>query len=309
MSKSNISFVTVSDDRFGRKDGRYSATQDLILGTLRGNSHFEFDNFFFWKFQDLITTDFYSANKNFLDNPDPDMNGRCYKPFTILESLKSINEGDFLIYNDVSPEHWNNLSFDSSIFDLSVIKDLCSSNGGILSTENVWVVDNEFAPHTHENFTTESCMDRMGMQKYRHSIQHASGMIVLQKSKRTVDFVSEWLKWNLIDECASLCSIEEPKRYFYSDDLKNVGKIGHRHDQSISGLLLNDLNGKIVKNPGGFNFLNFCRKDVDYKFIETNQGPSEYIYRNVFEGENWIYKKIERNPVDSGASSDPTKLR
>jgi hypothetical protein len=163
----NISFVTVSDDRFGRKEGKYSATQDFILDTLR-NSPMIFSNFFFWKFNDILSTDFYKENKKMLDNPDPSMNGRCYKPFTILEALKSIEDGDFLIYNDVSPEHWRNLSFDTSIFSLDVIKNLCSSNGGILTTESIWIVDNEVAPHTHENFTTEACMNRMGMQKYRY---------------------------------------------------------------------------------------------------------------------------------------------
>jgi hypothetical protein len=238
------------------------------------------------------------------------MNGRCYKPFTILEALKSIEDGDFLIYNDVSPEHWRNLSFDTSIFSLDVIKNLCSSNGGILTTESIWIVDNEVAPHTHENFTTEACMNRMGMQKYRHSIQHASGMIVLQKSKKTVDFVSEWLKWNLIDECASLCSLDEPVKDFYGVDVGSCGKVGHRHDQSISGLLLNDLNGKIVRNPGGFNFLDFCRKDFNYEFIETNQGPSEYIYWNTFDGSNWVYLKSPRNKeTQERISTDPTNLR
>jgi hypothetical protein len=310
MSTSNISFVTVSDDRYGRKDGKYSSTQDFILETLRSNSHMGFSNFFFWKFNDILSTDFYKENKKMLDNHDPAMNGRCYKPFTILEALKSIGDGDFLIYNDVSPEHWTNLSFDSSVFSLDVIKELCNSNGGILSTESVWMVNNEVAPHTHENFTTESCMNRMDMQKYRHSIQHASGMIVFQKSKKTLDFVSEWLKWNLIDECASLSSLDEPIRDFYGVDVGNCGKVGHRHDQSISGLLINDLNGKIVKNPGGFNFLNFCRRNFGYDFIETNQGPSDYIYWNTFDGSNWVYLKSPRNPENIvRVTSDPTNLR
>ncbi|HEY5392151.1 MAG TPA: hypothetical protein VIJ57_08565, partial [Hanamia sp.] len=49
---------------------------------------------------------FYQANKVMLDNPDAAINGRLYKPFVILRSLKKINEGDYLIYNDVSPEMW-----------------------------------------------------------------------------------------------------------------------------------------------------------------------------------------------------------
>lgn len=306
MSLNSISFVTVSDDRFGRKDGKYSQTQDQAFNIIEGLG---FSNLFFWKWADIISNDFYTKNKRILDETNPDMNGRCYKPFAILESLKSINDGDFLIYNDVSPEHWINFSFDSSVHSLETIKELCSSNDGILTTETVWFVNNELAPHTHENFTTERCMDRMGMQKYRHSIQHASGFMVLQKNKKSVEFVSEWLKWNLIDECASLKSIDGNDTY-YSDDVKTHGKIGHRHDQSISGLLVNDGNLKILKNPGGFNFYNFCRKDYNYQFIETNVGPSQYIYRNTFINNEWKYSKTPRNPdLVERSILDPTNLR
>jgi len=306
MSSGGISFVTVSDDRFGRKDGKYSQTQDQVLDTIKCLG---FSNIFSWKWGNIVSNDFYTKNKKILDETNPDMNGRCYKPFVILESLRSINDGDFLIYNDVSPEHWKNFSFDPAVHSLETAKHLCSSNGGILTTETVWIVDNELAPHTHENFTTERCMVRMGMQKYRHSIQHASGIIILQKNQKSIEFVSEWLKWNLIDECASLGSLDGKDSY-YSDEVKAHGKIGHRHDQSISGLLVNDGNIKILKNPGGFNFYNFCRNDYNYEFIETNLGPSQYIYKNTFINNEWKYLKTPRNPdLVERSQLDPTNLR
>lgn len=294
---SSISFVSVADDRYGRKEGKYSATQDLVKDLLIG---LEFSNIFSWKWSDVMSTDFYIKNKKMLDLEDPAMNGRCYKPFVILESLNSIGEGDFLIYNDVSPEHWRSFNFDRNIFDLDVIKGLCDSNGGILSTESIWIVDNEVAPHTHENFTTEICMETMGMQSYRHSIQHASGMMVFRKTKNVIEFVREWLKWNLIPECASLRSLDDTVNYYLGD------KAGHRHDQSISGLLLNSMNGKLIKNVGGFNFSVYCRKGMNYQFIETNVGPSDFVYTNSSSG----YVRNPRNPNQSlkSTSSYPLNL-
>ena len=60
MSLNSISFVTVSDDRFGRKDGKYSQTQDQAFNIIEGLG---FSNLFFWKWADIISNDFYTKNK------------------------------------------------------------------------------------------------------------------------------------------------------------------------------------------------------------------------------------------------------
>ena len=201
-------FVTVSDDRSGRKNGRYSETQDRVLNIFKNNSGFGITEFMFWKWDEILKTDFYKKNSKILDQFDPAMNGRCYKPFAMLEGLRSIEDGDFLIYNDVSPEWWDGVdSIDTGIYSLDVIKELCSKNGGILTADVTWICNSEFGDHTHENFTTERCMEKMGMTDFKHCLQHASGMVVLQKSEKTLAFLEEWLKWNLDPECASLGNV------------------------------------------------------------------------------------------------------
>lgn len=290
--------ATVSDDRYGRKGGKYSQTQDFILNLFLKNLQFGIQNFCFWKWEDLITTDFYKFNKKLLDNPDPAINGRCYKPFVIYEALKNADYGDFVIYNDVSPEWWENKwNLNYSIYDLNIIKNLCIQNGGILTSAALWVCNNEWiADHTHENFTLEQCMKKMGLEKYRYSLQHASGMVVLQKNKKSVEFVEEWLHWNCIEECAGLGS--------WDYEVKEYGKIGHRHDQSISGLLINKMNNKLIdarfdpinhpRNSGDYCFLSFCMNNRNYVFVESNQEAGEYKYRNVFNGKNWEYVRSLR---------------
>ena len=145
----------------------------------------------------------------------------------------------------------------------------------------------------------------MGMQDYKYSLQHASGMIVLQKSKKSMDFVDEWLYWNLIDECASLGSIENAPvlpedgiSEYWHEEVARYGKIGHRHDQSISGLLLNKMGNKLVNNLQNYNFLSFCKVDFPYTFTESNIPKSEYVYRNVFDGEKWEYLRFEREKYE-----------
>ena len=104
MRIEKVVFVTVSDDRSGRKGGKYSETQDKVLNLFKNNPTFGITDFHFWKWEDIKDSGFYWENKKMLDHIDPAMNGRCYKPFAISEAMESVDDGDFVIYNDISPE-------------------------------------------------------------------------------------------------------------------------------------------------------------------------------------------------------------
>jgi hypothetical protein len=278
-------FVTVSDDRSGRKGGKYSQTQNEALQLFQSHPEFGLTEFAFWKWQDILSTEFYRNNKMMLNHIEPDMNGRCYKPFVVSEGLKSLAEGDFLIYNDVSPELWTyRPSINVSRLSLNVIRELCVSSGCILSaTASLY---GKVEDHTHENLTMERCINRMGMQSYKYSLQHAGGFLVLQKNQKTSKFVQEWLYYNLIDECASLgpvTGLSHEHKYWAEEQTLGYGKFGHRHDQSISGLLVNALGNKLIKNTHGYCFLNFCNKGTDYEFIDSNQ--PKLPYKLIGDGE------------------------
>lgn len=281
-----IILCTVSDDRSDRKDGKYLETQQKIVEFFKNNTEFGVTDFYSLTFEMLVKTQFYLDNKTLLDSIDPAVNGRAYKPYAISEALKLINDGDFLIYNDCSPELWEHFfklsKIDSATYNLNVIKNLCAKNGGILTAHVKWnhrthVKNGEAGYHTHENFTTDRCIDMMKMQEYKYSLQHASGMIVLQKCEKCIKFVNEWLYWNLISDCCA----------WYHED-GETGKIGHRHDQSISGLLINQMNNRLVESldfyqrvPGNhpYNFLNFCVNGFDYQFHNSNQPKGNIIHK------------------------------
>lgn len=295
---SNFLFVTVSDDRAGRKGGRYSDSQDRVHEIFKAAPEFGLDRFAFWKWSDITGMPFYKNNRRMLDHPDPDMNGRCYKPFVILAGLRVLADGEFLVYNDISHELWGGIDgIDPKVYDLNILRMLCLSNGGILSACAQYA--GTIGDHSHENFTLERCINKMGLAAHRYDLQHASGMMVFHKSRRTMDFVEEWLHWNLDDECASLGPVREEdlasivptetvaalngyvvlrKAYDYwnAEVEAGLGKIGHRHDQSISGLLINKLHGKLVVETENYNLLNFCRRDRRYDFIDSNQAPQPF---------------------------------
>jgi len=257
------------DDRQGRKGGIYEQTAKEATAIVNGIfPEIEVHN---WSVEGLLLT----TPHPLLIPIDAGINGRCYKPMAILESLNGLNDGDFLIYNDCSPEIWDSPIpiEDFSKFSLSVIHNLTTQNNDILTSFVKWdcqnIPANGLGLHIHKYFTLNRCMDKMGLRQYENSYQHASGMMCIRKTPETVKFVEEWLHWNLDPECASLgvdgCEFWDEEKDF---------KVGHRHDQSISGLLLNARNARLVDvlhndmNP--HNFLQFCRVGQEYNFIDSN---------------------------------------
>jgi hypothetical protein len=166
---------------------------------------------------------------------------------------------------------------------------VCVKNNGILTPFVSMLMGNPVENyHRHEFFTLDRCMKKMGLEKYKYSLQHASGMIVLQKTEKSINFVEEWLKFNLIDETASLGYITDEKdkinRNFWDEEY--IHKSGHRHDQSISGLLINKMDNDLIIAPNNFypryNFLSYCLLNCNYEFINSNQPKTINIIKTVF---------------------------
>lgn len=278
--------ITVADDRFGRKDGLYGITQDKITNIFESNPEFGI-KVLPYKWQDIEKSQFYKDNKVLLDNTDAARNGRAYKPYCILRGLNTIKEGEFLIYNDSSPEIWKKLPNDYKIppiYNLKIIQDLCESNNDILTCFIRWsnesLKEGDLGKATHKNYTLNICMDRMRLRFYEDSYQCASGMIVIRKTKKTVDLIQEWLYYNCIDECCALgkADVEGDASFWAAESHAEFGKEGYkmgcRHDQSIFGLLLSRTNQKFIEiihnDLNAHNFLQFCRTDTQYNFIESN---------------------------------------
>lgn len=284
--------VTIADDRAGRKGGKYTETQNNIRRFFEGNKFFGIDRFLMWTTSDIISHPDYEKYKDMLDVMDPAINPRMYKPMLLKAGLDMIEHGEFLVYNDTSPEMWINIGsrIDPNKYDLKVLEDMCVSNGGILTSHGRWDHDGTTAihvgpgcagHHTHENFTSDECMEIMGLTKYKHSLQHTSGFIVLKKCTKAIKFVDDWLRYNGIRGCAM------------SLDYAKDGKIGHRHDQSVSGLLINQMNNKLVEKLNGDeqhmplnpnNLLNYCQIGTKFRFIYSNTQLSDKKFRRPPDG-------------------------
>ena len=109
MSKTYL--VTTSDDRSGRKGGVYGIMQNklkVFVKKYKEKLRIDEIRFFNWDYM-YNDKQFYDEYKNLLEWVNPDINGLLYKPYYVLKTLEEANEGDYVIYNDVSPEMWKNV--------------------------------------------------------------------------------------------------------------------------------------------------------------------------------------------------------
>jgi hypothetical protein len=322
-----MKLVTVSDDRYRRKEGLYGFTQNKITAFFEKNKMFGIECYP-WTWADILKTEFYQQNKTLLDHPNPDKNGRAYKAYVIYRELQTISEGDFLIYNDCSPELWDLDKMqlaDLQLFDLNVITSLCARNRDILTSFIRWsdksfINEDDLGKATHANFTTNRCMDKMGLRFYEDAYMHAGGMWCIKKTPATMALIQTWMRWNCIDECCTLGWASDPDDYsFWIEEYKY--KMGIRSDQSISGLLLAEVNQKFIVPPvvpgwPSANFLNFCRTGFNYKFLESN--PKIVVGNRVMDKtgrelrvwriENGIYSIGERARTSYTTTRENLKL-
>ncbi len=282
--------VTVSDDRMGRKNGLYAKTQDKIEWMLaeEPNKNLGIDRQHHFNFEDFLNLNhfgFYQNNKAMLGNIDAARNGRLYKPYFISYVLSTLNEGDYLIYNDCSPEIWDMPNYAlTPNYDVEVIKQLTNKANGFLVAFVKWdtkhIPKGEYGRHTHNYFTMDLTLKEMYAESYKDSFLCASGMICIKKTDETINIVHEWLEYSKNPKCSCLGdpTIPNDTSYWSAESTGQFDtegfKLGHRHDQSILSVLLNKKDAYYVDiqytemNP--YNFLNFCRKDLEYTFINSN---------------------------------------
>lgn len=168
---------------------------------------FGIDKTISWTEEKLKKTDFYKKNKNILKQP----RGAGYwmwKPYIILEAFKKMNSGDILFYVDSGVE---------IIDKVKPLCDLCEKQKGILLFNAI---------NKNKFWTKKDCfvyMDCDYKEYFEHS-QFMGGYQIYQKSRKSIKFLNEYLKFVqydfLVDDSTS--------------EAKNIkGFKEHRHDQSV----------------------------------------------------------------------------
>lgn len=192
-----LTLLTYSDDK-------YSAYQKNISAQAR---MYGFNTVSRTREQ-LQALNFFQDNKKIFNQP----RGSGYwlwKPFLILDTIGSMNEGDILLYMDCGDRMDNN----PYTFLQTVMKDR-----DILLT---------LGGHPQKNYTKYDCFYLMkcNEEKYYNQIQMEAGMVVCKKTAFTLKVISEWLSYCMDERILT----DMPNQF--GENL--TGFIDHRHDQSV----------------------------------------------------------------------------
>lgn len=167
-----------------------------------------------YSFEDLKSTTFYQQNQKILDQPKG-IGYWAWKPYIILETMKSLDEGDIVIYSDCGIE---------IIEPLAPLIEICKKDEPVLLFAN--------GNLRNKYWTKRDCFVVMNCdsEKYWNGLQTDAAFCLFKKSEVAKDFLTDWLKYccdeRAVGDLANTCG----KKNFW-------GFQSHRWDQSILSLL------------------------------------------------------------------------
>lgn len=135
-----------------------------------------------------------------------------WKPYIIYNNLKNLAENDWLIYIDSA---------------MICVRDL---------TRLIPRIDQDitafYLPFLEKDYTSSSVLESCGDIE-KNGLQISASLIILRKSKQSLEFCSKWLEW-----CADYTSLSGGISKEYIEE----SKCFHRHDQSLFSILFKRYN-------------------------------------------------------------------
>lgn len=194
--------------------------------------------------ENLESTDFYQNNKSILDE-STGAGWWIWKPYFILDVLKSSNEGDFIIYCDCGDMFSPGLK---SYVENTVTED----------DQCLLLVGN----NRNGKYTKRDCFIKMNCDEedYHNSNQLEVGFMVWRVCEESIKIVSEWLEF---------CKDSQ----IINNDVSTLGEelsgfVSHRNDQSVlTNIAIRD--GLTV---GGQDYRNYVECDYDYWYERGGRG-------------------------------------
>jgi hypothetical protein len=197
----------------------------------------------------LETTEFYSENKDLLDEPTG--NGWwAWKPYVILQAMESAKNGDFIVYSDCGDMFSPGLK--------SYVKNTVNDEDACL----LLIGNNKNGQYTKRDcFVLMECDE----EDYWNSQQLEVGFMVWKVCDQSQQVISEWLKYCLNSQIID----NDPSTL--GEDLD--GFVAHRNDQSI----LTNLAIKEGLTVAGPEYRNFIECDYDYWYERGSKGYGREI--------------------------------
>lgn len=191
-----------------------------------------------------IDSSFYDQHKNFINNNPKGYGYWIWKPYLIAKTLDTMSNGDVLLYGDAA----SNMKGSSQQCTELVTKVLKAAKGlKIIASKQGWNI----------RWIKSDLYFALGWQSlvYAFRPMAEAGRLIIQKDKRTVPFIKQWLHYatndyHNIDDTPS----KYPNLPFF---------VAHRADQSIFSLLFNKHGGTLA------NFDDTWRKSESHYKVYT----------------------------------------
>ena len=178
---------------------------------------------------DLRSTSFFNENRGILDQP-VGIGYWLWKPYIILETLKSVNEGDIVVYADSGLE---------IIAPLDPLYGICRNDSPVLLFGNSNFTNDAWTKR--DNFILMDC----DSPAYWYASQVDAAFSLFRRSEASLSFVSEWLNY-----------CRDPRNLTDMDN--TLGKrnlpayIQHRWDQSVLSLMAAKRGVPLYRMPSQF---------------------------------------------------------
>jgi len=193
-------------------DQKYYKSMQLLSSTALSKGRV--DEVISYKKEELQNTEFWSKNQYILSRP----RGAGYwiwKPYIILHTLESLEDGDIVMYSDAAVEIIDDLS---PLFSLAEDKDR--------------VVFEIAGGHNNRTWTKRDCFVLLNCdeEKYWNDLQLTATFSLWKKTDGNIAFLKEYLRYlrdpRIVTDDPNMCG--KPNFLEFKD---------HRHDQSVLSIL------------------------------------------------------------------------
>tara|TARA_B110000495_G_C23014833_1_gene600813 strand:- start:617 stop:1324 length:708 start_codon:yes stop_codon:yes gene_type:complete len=184
----------------------------------------DIDEHILWNMDKIKKTKFYEKNKKLLDIKLG--NGYwSWKPFIILEKLKHIKNDDVLIY------------MDSSRYETDGFKNSCLGVINFMNKNKINILPGFETNYKNYQMIKRVCLDYFNLNNdmFKNTNNVFTSPMFLKNTDFTLKFISEWLKYCLIEENVSYC------------DLSDIGGKVHIYDQAVLNCLISKYQIKSFK--------------------------------------------------------------
>jgi len=197
------------------------------------------DLFIKYKYDDVKDSKFFQENKHIISrcgNKICEAQYWIWKPFIILEAMKSCDDGDIVLYIDAGM---------IVVDDLDPLFEIAKNNK---DNRILFSASKIYGRHLNLEYTKRDCFILMGCDEpqYWNTRMLNASMSVWMKTQTNISFLSEWREYvsdsRIVTDDPNTCG--QPNFQDFRE---------HRFDQSVLSLLSVKYNSEIYRDPSQYS--------------------------------------------------------